>query len=135
MSPLIGPDALVDDLKRLGLRVEGPVEVNKLKFVVVRQVGVEHGSFAGRSIDVAVQPPADYPAVPPGGLYVSPQIAPVGQHAVHDRQGETGNLLGQDWQYWSRPFPPKLQWNRDHAPALLLMHWRTVLANYGSNHL
>jgi hypothetical protein len=123
----IGPERLVAELKAQGLPAEGPLKFGGHLFVVVSEFLVLAGRFAGQRIRIAAPAPADFPSTPPGGLYISPCLVPVGTLGVHDRQNETGDLPGQ-WQYWSRPIPPGT-WRPDRSGKRLIAHWNAVLAN------
>lgn len=56
------------------------------------------GRRVGEKVTLGVNVPGDFPATPPPGPHVRPQIGhPAG--AVHT------SPLGSEWEYWSRPFP------------------------------
>lgn len=56
------------------------------------------GRRAHEVVSLGMEVPGDFPATPPPGPHVSPQIGhPAG--AVHP------SSLGAEWEYWSRPFP------------------------------
>lgn len=97
---MIGVHRLIDDLRAIGLAVEGPLGSNGLEWLIVNSVEVFGGRFDGATIRIAVPVPGDFPATPPGGLYVSPKIVPAALMSglgVHDRNNETAGLLGE-WQ-------------------------------------
>ena len=68
------------------------------QFVLVQfeiPIGPQRGTVVGLGIEV----PGDFPATPPPGIHVSPRIgALAGVEAVH------ASPLGDEWEYWSRPF-------------------------------
>lgn len=110
--------------------MDGPLESGGQSWAIVRGFHVPAGPFSGKMIDVAIPAPADFPATPPGGLYVSPLLVPssdMGRLNVHDRAAETAGLPGS-WQYWSRPVPPGT-WQPSRAARRLINHWNAVMAN------
>lgn len=127
---MIGPERLVADFRAMGFNVDGPIESGGQRWAIVHGYRVPAGRFGGQVIDVAIPAPIDYPAIPPGGLYVSPFLVPeseMGGLSVHDRPGETAALPGR-WQYWSRPIPPGT-WRSLAGAKRLITHWNAVMAN------
>lgn len=70
------------------------------------------GSYAGRELSIGLNVPTDFPTVAPSGPHFSPiliaddksgQPPRGGLHLNHDPVFKV--LTGEDWQYWSRPFP------------------------------
>jgi hypothetical protein len=123
-----GIERYIDDMRGQRLAVDGPMDSGQKVWAIVRGFVVRVGRFAHTVVDIAVPPPLDYPSTPPGGLYVSPCIAPLSVQQVLDRSQETGQLPGC-WQYWSRPIPPGT-WTPDRGGKRLVAHWNSVFANY-----
>ena len=66
--------------------------------LVVFDYEVPLGGRAGQNVRIGLMHMPDWPLSCPPGPHVSPRIGhPDGN--VHD------SPLGQDWEYWSRPFP------------------------------
>lgn len=127
---MIGLERFVEDFRAMGWTVDGPLQSGGLRWAIIHEFIVPAGRFSGRVIDVAIPAPDDFPATPPGGLYVSPDLIPVnemGGLSVHDRAGETAGLPGR-WQYWSRPVPPGT-WQPMRGIRRLINHWNAVMAN------
>lgn len=125
-----GINRLTKDLRAIGLTVEGPFSSGGLTWLIVAAYTIIGGRFAGHVVRIAVPVPPDYPQTPPGGLYVSPNIAPaseMGGLSIHDRSNETGQLPGV-WQYWSRPIPPGT-WKPSDGARRLRTHWNAVFMN------
>ncbi|HEX8520903.1 MAG TPA: E2/UBC family protein [Tepidisphaeraceae bacterium] len=122
----IGVERLIADLQAVGFTVEGPVESGKRKWAIVKKYLITAGPFRGRVVDLAIPAPPDYPATPPGGIYISPQIARLGHLNVHDRSNETKDLPGE-WQYWSRP---AAKWDASKGGKCLQAHWVAIFSNY-----
>lgn len=127
---MIGFDRFVDDFRSLGWTVDGPFESGGHHWAILRRFHVPAGRYMGQIIDVAIPAPGDFPATPPGGLYVSPLLVPANEMAglsVHDRAAETAGIPGS-WQYWSRPVPPGT-WQPTRAARRLINHWNAVMSN------
>lgn len=126
----IGVDRLIADLRGLGHAAEGPFESNKWQWLVIQGYTIAAGRFAGEVVRLAVPVPSEFPAVPPGGLYISPKLVPdaeMGGLNIHDRSGETKEL-GGEWQYWSRPIAEGT-WRPGLGAKRLVAHWNTVMSN------
>ena len=129
---------MLEDLRALGLKPEGPFQSGNSQWVILPDYEIPAGRFVGTKIRLAVPVPADYPATPPGGLHVSPDIVPaqdMGARNIHDRQSETEKLPGK-WQYWSRPYPKtrgnegETKWRADaQSTRRLQSHWNAVLSH------
>src|SRR5688572_29735708 len=64
------------------------------------------GRLAGTQITLGFQVTDDFPMNPPGGPHVSPRLMPQNPSGgTHPTFGIHASNLGEDWQYWSRPFP------------------------------
>jgi hypothetical protein len=95
-------EAFIADLKTMGLDVvERDLEQHK-GFVVFPWT-IPVGRLAGTPIMLGLQVSG---MNPPGGPHVSPHLLPLrpvpGQHP---NDGVHPSPLGNEWQYWSRPFP------------------------------
>lgn len=55
------------------------------------------GAHAGTTVRIAL-PGTDFPVNPPGGPHVSPAI-------THPGGNNHASPLGDQWRYWSRPYP------------------------------
>ena len=66
---------------------------------------VEVGRFAGQTIQLGFIVGDDFPAVPPSGPHLSPQLLPMNTGTnVHPHGGIHSSPFGEGWEYWSRPF-------------------------------
>src|SRR5262245_4593733 len=67
---------------------------------------IELGKFAGQEILLGLMVSDDFPATPPTGPNVSPELLP--QNTICRTHPEGGIHpswhFGKGWQYWSRPF-------------------------------
>src|SRR5262249_11852001 len=88
----MGPSTLAEQLTKRGYQVERCGDV-----VVVNDYVVQVGRFAGQTIKLAFETPADYEITPPGGFHTSPHLVAPGNNGVH------ASPLGADFCYWSRP--------------------------------
>lgn len=99
----------MNGLRKIGFE---PVALPDRNDCVTFDYVVQTGKFAGKTVQLGLIVPPDFPNTPPTGPHVSPQIHPAGIQGPHP----TGNIhlqhagpfqqaRGGDWQYWSRPFP------------------------------
>ena len=66
---------------------------------------VPGGRFAGRRIRLGFEVPPDFPRTPPGGPHLCPPLLPLNPNAPDHPARTAVSNFGEDWQYWSRPFP------------------------------
>ncbi len=125
---MLGVNRLMEDLRALGHTVEGPFQSGGIQWLIVNEHNILTGRLAGQVVRVAVPVQPDYPATPPGGLYISPRLVPpadMGRLSIHDRSNETAGL-GGEWEYWSRPIPPGT-WKPENGARRLVVHWNSVM--------
>ena len=79
------------------------------------------GAHAGETVMIALQGP-DFPINPPGGVHVSPRLQHPGDNAHH------ASPLGEDWIYWSRPYPDWAQSSRSVSDYLA--HIRKLFSQF-----
>jgi hypothetical protein len=138
----IGPTPVSDDtgspgfvsfmsgLTALGYK---PAPVPNLKDHLYFDYTVETGVFAGRTVQLGLNVPADFPMTTPSGPYVSPHVLPINisagavhpAGAIHHEQAKPFEKeLGGLWEYWSRPFSP--DWvSQKKTVAVYMSHiWR-----------
>lgn len=98
-----------EGLRRLGYE---PVTYPDHPTYVTFDFEIPAGAFAGQRIKAGVNVPDDFPTIPPSGPHFSPALVeddnsgqpPRGAlHPNHDATFKS--LTGDDWQYWSRPYP------------------------------
>lgn len=88
-----------DQLRNLGFDVSEP----KPGFLAF-PYEIELGSRQGETVMLAFQAPS-FPASPPPGPHVSPRLMPQNTSSqTHPEGGIHASDLGDEWQYWSRPF-------------------------------
>jgi hypothetical protein len=138
----IGPTPVSDDtgspgfvsfmtgLTALGYK---PTPVPNLKDHLYFDYTIETGVFAGRTVQLGLNVPADFPMTTPSGPYVSPHVLPINisagavhpAGAIHHEQAKPFEKeLGGLWEYWSRPFSP--DWvSQKKTVAVYMSHiWR-----------
>lgn len=91
----------IDDLKALGYEPEVLSE-NRIAFSYV----VPEGKFKDQTIKLGFEIPTDWNLTPPSGPHISPRLLPIKADAAGhpERVAESPNF-GQEWEYWSRPYP------------------------------
>jgi hypothetical protein len=104
-----GPEIFIKGLRDLGYSPE--TLPGKLDHVVI-DYEVQSGKFAGKKLRHGFIVPPDFSAIPPTGPHISEDIHTIkggGEHptgGVHrDHAKPFQEVLGGEWQYWSRPFP------------------------------
>jgi hypothetical protein len=83
------------------------------------------GPRATEHIRLGLQVPRDVEETPPSGPHVSPHLFPLnqGNPATHPSGAIHASTLGEDWQYWSRPFPNPPGWaSTDRSARAYMRH-------------
>lgn len=108
----------IDGLRAFGYDVE-----EKPDGRVIFPYEVPLGKFMGEKIKLGFQVNDDFPANPPSGPHVSPRLLPLKSGGEHpDGQIHPSPSFGDDWEYWSRPYP---EWNRtDKSVKSYMAHVR-----------
>jgi hypothetical protein len=104
-------DQWVAQLRALGFDAEAWPAHNMVVFGFTIPVG----KLLGQQIRIGIVVPQDS-LTPPTGIHVSPQLLPLhsDQSVGHPIGGvHPAGGLGEDWQYWSRPFERWLASTRD----------------------
>ncbi len=115
----MGRTEFVEQLKALGYSTqELPHEMIGIKYIV------PIGKNSGRSVELALQPPGDFPMnCPPGPHFKSTEIS----GWIEPNRNIHASPLGSGWRYWSRPFP---DWNRTQKTVKsYFAHLKNLLAN------
>jgi hypothetical protein len=93
----------IDQLKEMKFVVEDKGE-NKLCF----KYTVPIGRFIGQEIMLGFTVDDQFPASPPSGPHISPQLLPINTSGPHPNGSihlsPAPNQFGDGWEYWSRPF-------------------------------
>lgn len=91
----------IAQIKAMGYEVEDKGE-NRLAFPYTIPIG----RFAGQQIKLGFVVGDDFPMTPPSGPHISPRLLPLNPAQVpHPVGGIHASNFGEDWEYWSRPFP------------------------------
>ncbi len=90
----------INQLKELGYAVE-ELGGDKIVFCYV----ITCGRFKGQEIKLGFHVPADFPFTPPSGPHIYPYLLPINESAPAHPARVAKSDFGDDWQYWSRPFP------------------------------
>ncbi len=110
----MGREEFINELKLLGYEPE----VRNGNQVAFRYT-IPVGKFAGRAIWLGFDVSGDFPLNPPGGPHVSPHLMPSNTNAgAHPNCGIHASSFGNEWQYWSRPFP---NWSATNRTARVYM--------------
>lgn len=99
-----GHEAFADELRKLGITVEETLSGNR----VIIEYEPSTGRFRGQHLRLGFEVPPNFPRTPPGGPHVSPALLPINRTAARHPDKVLPSAFGNDWQYWSRPFP---NWN------------------------
>lgn len=108
-----GVEAFLNGLRALGFN---PEQLPKSPNCILFDYTVECGKFCGTKVRIGLKIPSDFPATPPTGPCISPEIHPVKSGGTHPSGGiHKGQWVtpfeteaGGKWQYWSRPCK---EWN------------------------
>ena len=107
----------IDQLRNLGYEV---TDLGDNRLWV--PFAIPSGRLAGQEIKLGFVVGEDFPATPPSGPHVSPQLFPLQAGGTHPTGGIHTSPFGGDWQYWSRPFP---NWGgSDHTVRAYMAHVR-----------
>jgi hypothetical protein len=100
-----GGDRLKDDLDLLGHRAERVEDSQGNQFVVIAGYVVELGRFAGRTIDLAIPAPANYPQGVASAIHVksAPHLLDLSDSVANVRN-IVASSIGSEWRYWSKNF-------------------------------
>lgn len=90
----------ISGLKELGYEVED-LGRNRIAF----RYEIPFGRFKAKEIKLGFQVPPDFNLTPPSGPHISPHLLPINTGAPHHPERVHNSDFGQEWQYWSRPFP------------------------------
>lgn len=63
------------------------------------------GRYEGQQIKLGFQVPPDFPLTPPSGPHISPRILPLNPNAPGHPARVAESTFGDQWEYWSRPYP------------------------------
>lgn len=105
----VGVAAFVEGLRECGY---SPETVPGDARLVTFGYKVPSGKFAGTQVKLGFIVPDDFPMTEPTGPHVSPRILPInaqsGPHplcGIHETHSQPFAVTGEEWEYWSRPFP------------------------------
>jgi len=103
-----GVDAFFEQLSQAGICAERDKSANdRISFDFV----IPGGKFAAQIWRIGLVIPASFPAEPPTGPHISPQIhGTQTKSGVHPTANISASPFGADWEYWSRPYP---NWNTE----------------------
>lgn len=98
----MGVTEILKDLRDLGLEPTDRGD-GKVSFPYVVPVG----KFQGEKIELGIKFNPDFPLSPPGGPHVKPMLLPLNnaQGIPHPSGAIHKSEFGDEWEYWSRPFP------------------------------
>jgi hypothetical protein len=96
---------------------------------------IDTGRLAGTAVALGFFVPTDFPDLPPGGPNFNPHLLPLNSvpNTPHPLGGihlskilyQDPEIVGAEWQYWSRPFTG---WaNTDRSVETYLAHIRHLL--------
>ena len=124
----VGPAALAAGLRELGYDVDevtppGLGLPNGYGFIRFRYT-IKLGSRRGEIVPIGFVAPGDFPASPPGGIYVKGELRPVSQsdELPHGGVSDASPQLGAGWRYWSRAHDSWSQSRRDAAAWMRHVH-------------
>ena len=101
---MTGVERLVSDLRELGfVNLSTHQGTDGLQYAIIAGFEIPDGSFSGRSVDLAIPAPVDYPRSFGASIHLkaNPHLVPFGH--VNGRN-VIASGLGVEWQYWSYRF-------------------------------
>jgi len=118
-----GASAFIGGLRELGIEAQlHATRPGAISFAYA----VETGKFAGKTYEIALDVPEDFPMTSPSGPHVRPQVVPLNPGAPGHPERAHESHFGSDWQYWSRPFQ---DWARSPTVKAYMAHifrlWHT----------
>jgi len=99
-----------DQLRDIGY--DPSVEENRVIF----DYTVEVGKFKGQKVKLGFEA-QDFPLAPPSGPHLSPRILPLNPSAECHPEKVVESPFGEDWEYWSRPYPATPGWQKSSRSA------------------
>jgi len=123
---MYGPERLVEDLQGLGYAAVQVIANDGTSFAVIPGFVVPCGKFVGRSIDLGLQAPADFPRSVASAIHVrsQPHLFDHGD-SVPNVRNITGSALGGEWRYWSHNFG----WQGEKSARRLMSQVNGIFAN------
>ena len=123
---MYGPARLISDLRDLGNEVQEVTASNGEKFAVISPFAVPGGRFAGRLIDLGIQPTPDFPRTVASAIHVraTPQLYDF-DDSVPNVRNVTQSALGPDWRYWSHNFG----WQGERSARRLMSQINGIFLN------
>jgi len=103
---MIGINRLIHDLQQMGFaNVSTQQGADGLQYAVISGFEIPAGNFTGRTIDLAIPAPNDYPRSFGASIHLkaNPHLVPFG-NIPNVRNVINSPALGPEWQYWSYRF-------------------------------
>jgi hypothetical protein len=118
----MGKQDFIQELQALGYEVREPA----IDFVSVEFI-IPVGKFYNQKVSMALQVDGTFPMNPPPGPHFNPHLLPItGGGGAHPYGAIHASPLGNEWQYWSRPFK---DWNRtDKTVKTYMAHIKNLFA-------
>lgn len=88
-------NTFADLFKSLNIAYSMREGAGSVSFILERYV-IPNGRYAGRSIDIAIEVPRDFPDTPPYGIHVK------SGHGFSPTAHVNPSSLGGEWEHWSR---------------------------------
>jgi len=112
----------ITQLQALGYSVREP-----LPDFLTFEYEIPIGRFHGQTVEIGFQMDNSFPLNCPGGPHFKPLLLPItGGGGTHPFGAIHASPLGNEWEYWSRPFK---DWNRtDKIVKTYLAHIKNLLA-------
>lgn len=114
---MYGPSRLLAELLELGQSAE-LVRAGDLDFAVVSAYEIRFGRFAGRTIDLGIPAPPDFPRSVGASIQVRADPQLLDYQNIPNRMNIIASPLGQEWRYWSHNFSWSGERNRSAARLL-----------------